>query len=106
MSIILSLVFVLMMVSCASTAKESDLIGKWTEEDSKQVEGLPYLSIEFFDDGKVIIADKYNGTYEILDNGQLQVTLVDAVYHDPFKIKGNKLTITQDDGDSKSYIKQ
>lgn len=106
---ILSLIMVLLLVSCATTAstlKQSDLIGKWTQEDTTIVEGLPLNSIEFFEDGKVIIADLYNGTYKLLDNGELEVSVEGEVYQDPIKISGKTLTITQDDGDSKSYIKK
>jgi hypothetical protein len=41
-----------------------------------------------------------------MENGDLQVTVLSTVYQAPIKIKGNTLTITQDDGDSKSYTKK
>lgn len=97
---------VLLLVSCSSAVKQSDLIGKWIEDDSKIVEGLPIKSIEFFADGTVKIGDQYPGTFKLMENGELQVTVLGKVYHDPIKIKGNTLTITQDDGDSKSYTKK
>ena len=106
---LLSLIMVLLLVSCASTAstiKQSDLIGKWTEGETKTIEGLPRQSIEFFEDGKVIIADEYVGTYKLLDNGKLQVTVTGSVYSGPIKINGNTLTISKDDGVSKNYIKK
>lgn len=103
---ILSLILVLMLVSCGSAVKQADLIGKWTEEENTIVEGLPVKSIEFFEDGKVMIADEYPGTYKILDNGDLEVTLVDGVYQGPVEIDGDTLTISKEDGTSKNYIKE
>ena len=106
---LVSLLVILMLVSCtsaASTIKQSDLIGKWTQEDTETIEGLPRQSIEFFEDGKAVIADVYSGTYKLLDNGELQVSVEGEVYQDPITIKGNTLTITKDDGVSKSYIKE
>ena len=86
---ILSLIMVLLLVSCASTSsaiKQSDLIGKWTQEEPTTIEDLPKESIEFFEDGKVVIANIYNGTYKLLENGELQVTVNGAVYQGPIKI--------------------
>lgn len=106
---ILSLIMVLLLVSCASTAstiKESDLIGKWTQEEATTIEGLPKDSIEFFEDGKVVIANVYNGTYKLLDNGVLQVNVTGTVYEGPIKISGKTLTISKEDGVSKNYIKK
>lgn len=103
---LLSVIIVLMLVSCSSGVKQSDLIGKWTQTDSQTVMGLPATSIEFFTDGKVMIADKYPGTFKLLDDGKLQVTLPEGVYSGAIKISGKTLTITKDDGVSKSYIKQ
>ena len=105
-SILISLLFVFLLVACTASVKKADLIGKWTEETSTIIEGLPIKSIEFFEDGKVLIADQYEGTFELLSNGRLKVTLIDGVYEAPVKISGPKLTITQDDGDAKSYIKK
>lgn len=103
---LLSLIIILMLVSCSSAIKQSDLIGKWTEDDSKIVVGLPVKSIEFFADGKVMIGDQYPGTFKLMENGELQVTVQGEVYQDPIKINGKTLTITQDDGDSKNYTKK
>ncbi len=106
---ILSLIMVLLLVSCATTAstiKQSDLIGKWTQEDTTTIEGLPKESIEFFEDGNVVIANTYNGTYKLLDNGELQVTITGAVYQGPIKISGKTLTISKAEGVSKNYIKK
>lgn len=106
---LVSLLVILMLVSCASAVssiKQADLVGKWTEEDSKIVIGLPVKSIEFFEDGKVIVAEKAEGTYKLLDDDKLEVTLVDGVYEGAIKINGKTLTITKDDGASKSYIKE
>lgn len=106
---ILSLIMVLLLVSCASatpTIKQSDLIGKWTEEDTKTIDGLPLKSIEFFEGDKVIIADTYTGTYKLLENGELQVSVTGDVYQGPIKISGKTLTISKADGVSKNYIKK
>ena len=106
---LVSLLVVLMLVSCTSAAssiKQADLVGKWTEEDSKIVIGLPIRSVEFCEDGKVIIAEKADGTYKLLDDDKLEVTLIDGVYEGAIKINRKTLTITKDDGASKSYIKE
>ena len=100
---------VLLLVSCASTSsaiKQSDLIGKWTQEEPTTIEDLPKESIEFFEDGKVVIANIYNGTYKLLENGELQVTVNGAVYQGPIKISGKTLTISKTNGVSKNYIKK
>ena len=100
---------VLLLVSCASatpTVKKSDLIGKWTEEVAKPIVGLPYKSIEFFEDDKVIIGDEYTGTYKFLENGNLEVSVNGEVHSGPIKISGKTLTISTTDGLSKNYIKK
>lgn len=95
-------------ISCGQTATtENDpkLSGKWVEEISQDIEGLPLDSIEFFADGTAEIADKYQGTYKVV-NGKLQCAVEHEVYTGDYKIEGTKLTIYTDDGEFKVYIKQ
>lgn len=104
LSFITALTLVLVMVSCAANATDQKLIGLWKEDSAAEVMGLPYKSIEFLTDGSCVVAGIYKGTWK-LEKNELSVSIEGAVYQDPFKIEGDKLTITQDDGDAKSYTK-
>lgn len=81
---------------------DSGLMGKWFEDSSRQITGLPYKSIELFDDGTLIVAGKSQGTYEIVD-GKIIASIDEETYSGKYDISGSKLTITLDDGQSKSY---
>ncbi len=81
---------------------DSGLMGKWFEDSSQQIAGLPYKSIELFDDGTLIVAGKSQGTYEIID-GKIVASIDAETYTGKYDISGSKLTITLDDGQSKSY---
>ena len=92
--------------TAAETTAKSDpqLLGKWVEEDIKEIFGLPYKSIEFFEDGTSAIGED-KGTYKIVD-GQLQCTFDGIVYTGDYEISGTKLTIYKPDGQYKVYIKE
>jgi len=85
-------------------SSDPKLIGKWVEEDPAEIFGLPRDSIEFFTDGKAIIADQYDATYAIID-GKLQCTVDADVYTGKYDIVGTKLTIYKDTGEFKIYLK-
>ena len=93
-------------ITSAETTAESDLklLGKWVEETAQDITGLPLDSIEFFADGKTIIAGADNGTYKIVDE-KLQCSINHEVYTGDYKIDGAKLTIYKDNGEFKVYIK-
>ena len=90
----------------AETTAGSDpkLIGKWIEEIPADIVGLPLDSIEFFADGKTIIAGADNGTYKIV-SGKLQCAINHEVYTGDYEINGSKLTIFKDNGEFKVYTK-
>jgi len=86
-----------------AAANDPKLLGKWVEEITADIVGLPLDSIEFLADGKMTIADQYQGTYKFV-SGKLQVTVGGDVYTGKYEISGTELAIFKDSGESKSYL--
>lgn len=83
------------IIACATTSPS--LVGNWVLE---RVEGTPYAGtisrIEFFEDG----TGNMEGSSLIwkVENDRLTITAFDLTSTDTFKLSGNSLTITTDDG--------
>lgn len=95
-----------------TTVLDPQLTGKWIEENNSIVQGLPYKSVEYLADGTCIVADPdtkgesfLQGTYQIVD-GKQQFTFGEQIFAGEYKIEGTKLTIYNDDGESKVYNKE
>lgn len=87
-----------------TAGSDPELLGRWIEESPADIVGLPLDNIEFFPDGKTIVADVYNGTYTII-NDKLQCAVNHEIYTGKYEIVGTKLTIYKDNGDFKTYTK-
>ena len=139
LSLIIALIFIIVLAGCASATSETtatttaaimteaitttaaaaettvldpQLTGKWIEENSTIVQGLPYMSVEYLADGTCIVADPdtkgtsfLQGTYQIVD-GKQQFTFGAQVFAGEYKIDGTKLTIYNDAGEPKVYNKE
>ena len=86
------------------TVLDQKLLGKWIEENNTIIFGLPYKSIEFFENGTSLIGED-EGTYQIV-GGKLQCTFDEITYTGDYEINGTKLTIYKADGQSKVYNKE
>lgn len=106
MTFVISLILVISLFGCTSNKKDPALVGLWIEDSNVEYEGLPAGRIEYFADGKILVLGTTQGTYRILKGNIQEATVEGKVMTATYKIVGNKMTLTQDDGDFKVYTKQ
>jgi uncharacterized protein (TIGR03066 family) len=102
-----ALLLALFVVGCGGGSAKDKLVGKWSAKEKVMGDKEIEIVTEFTKDGKVIAEitglGKKEGTYKVIDDKTLEVTMKgpdekDKTEKGPFKIEGDKLTLTDDKG--------
>lgn len=101
-TVLISFVLLIVLFTTCGGSTKSDIVGVWK---SSGKESIFYNSIEFFSDGThVTETPVWSGTYTA-DGNRLRISgkLYDEVFSFEITDNGNKLTLTNELGYSKSY---
>ena len=92
--LLLLLAAALALAACAGGGPEENIVGEWSGVDNTGATG----TIEFQEDGTVIIDETLAGEYTIVDDGQLELEGPAGTLTFDYELEGDTLTLSNPTG--------